>query len=166
MAELTLSVESMQRITKAEDVLNRLATKQLQIYLKSTNKLPDKPVKTSIHIKDCVEEEDRLVFVIDKGQLGLALGKKAVNLEDLKKLFGRDIKIVEYDSEPINFIANLFKPYEVEKVEIETRSNKKIAIVTVSAADKGKAIGKGGKNVQLAKKVAMRHHDIDDVIVA
>ena len=41
----------------------------------------------------------------------------------------------------------------------------KIAQVSVSPDLKGIVIGKGGKNINKAKELAKRHHDIEDVIV-
>ena len=42
----------------------------------------------------CLVEEDRIIFVIEKGQIGLAIGPKAKNLEKLRSLFKKNVKFV------------------------------------------------------------------------
>ncbi|HDM25280.1 MAG TPA: NusA-like transcription termination signal-binding factor, partial [Thermoplasmatales archaeon] len=53
---------------------------------------------TKCNIIDCLDAEDRVVFVVEKGQLGLAIGNNARNIERLKKVFNKNVKFVEYDS--------------------------------------------------------------------
>jgi N utilization substance protein A len=119
---------------------------------------------TKCKIIDCVETEDRVVFVVEKGQLGLAIGSNAKNLERLKKLFNKNVKFVEYDSDGEKFIYNLFKPFKVLNVKLEKRRDGTyIAKIEVDVRDKSKAIGKNGKNIEIIRKLAQRHHPISDV---
>ncbi|MCX8172329.1 MAG: KH domain-containing protein, partial [Archaeoglobaceae archaeon] len=62
------------------------------------------------------------------------------------------------------FISNIFKPIKVT-VKILEKGNSKIAQVMVSPDQKGIVIGKGGKNINKAKELAKRHHNIEDIIV-
>src|SRR5512136_781123 len=94
MAEITLSNETVQYINLAS-------------------------VHTGASIRDCVVEEDRVVFVVEKGQLGIAIGSKAKNLEKLRSLFKKSVKFVEFDNDKARFVSNLCKPYEVTKVSLE-----------------------------------------------
>jgi len=45
-------------------------------------------------IRDCVVEDDRVIFIVEKGQLGIAIGSKAKNLEKLRSLFKKSVKFV------------------------------------------------------------------------
>ena len=47
---------------------------------------------TKAHILDCLNIDDRIIFIVQKGQLGAALGMKAKNLERLRGLFKKNIK--------------------------------------------------------------------------
>ncbi len=134
-------------------------------------------------IKDAVDEGERIVFITEKGHLGQALGKEAKNLAMMRELLKKDVKFVEWDEDKQVFIRNLFKPFDVASIRMETLAvtppadpnnpdapapEPKIkirAIVEVEAKDKGKAIGKGGKNISSIRHIAKRHHEIDEVQV-
>lgn len=121
---------------------------------------------TRARARDVVEEEDRKTFVVDEGQVGKAVGRGAQNLKRLRDLLDVDIDVVGYAEEPEKFIRNIFHRFKVESVEFKPRGDQgEVAHVTVDAAEKGKAIGKAGRNVNMARTLAKRHHDIVDVVI-
>jgi len=118
---------------------------------------------TRADILDCMMAEDRLVFIIKKGQLGVAIGSKAKNLEKLRNLFKKNVKFVESDPDKEKFVHNLCKPYKINGIALEGSGNSTIAKIESSASDKSKLIGKGGRNIDMIRKLARRHHSIKDV---
>ena len=118
---------------------------------------------TKTDILDCIILDDKVVLIVRKGQLGLAIGYKAKNLEKLRELFKKNIKFVEFDDDKEKFILNLCKPYEVTKIELEGEGDSIVAKIEVKISDKSKIIGKGGRNIDLIRKLAQRHHSIKDV---
>jgi len=128
-------------------------------------------------IRDAVDEGDRIVFITEKGHLGQALGKEAKNLQMMRELLKKDVKFVEWDDDKQIFVRNLFKPFDVASIRLETNrveakegeeDEARIrirAIVEVEAKDKGKAIGKNGRNIASIRHIAKRHHEIDEVQV-
>ncbi|MDY6959598.1 MAG: NusA-like transcription termination signal-binding factor, partial [Halobacteriota archaeon] len=90
---------------------------------------------------------------------------KGCNINRVKNSINRDVEIVEYSDDANEFIGNIFHPTQVKKIEIISKKDKTLAYVDVNVKDKGIAIGKGGKNIQKAKILANRHHNIDDVFV-
>lgn len=138
MAEITLSNETVQYIN--------MATKY-----------------SGASIRDCVVEDDRVVFVVEKGHLGIAIGSKAKNLEKLRSLFKKNVKFVEFDEDKARFVQNLCKPYEVTKVNVEGDGDDSVVRIEVKPHDKSKLIGKGGRNINMIRKMAQRHHPIKDV---
>ncbi|MHB1262748.1 MAG: NusA-like transcription termination signal-binding factor [Thermoplasmatota archaeon] len=156
MTDLNLSMETIGLITEAEKRLRA-------------------------RIKDAVDEGERIVFITEKGHLGQALGKEAKNLQMMRDLLKKDVKFVEWDEDKQIFIRNLFKPYDVASIRMETLAVavpgemdaagqpvtkiKIRAIVEVEAKDKGKAIGKGGRNISSIRHIAKRHQEIDEVQV-
>jgi N utilization substance protein A len=116
-----------------------------------------------IDILDCMITDDKLIFIVKKGQLGAAIGSKARNLEKLRGLFKKNIKFVEFDSDKEKFIINLFKPYKLNNVTFEGDGNSTVVKVEVGVSDKSKIIGKGGRNIDVIRKLATRHHSIKDV---
>jgi len=138
MAEITLSNETVQYINLAS-------------------------MHSGASIRDCVVEDDRVVFVVEKGQLGIAIGSKAKNLEKLRSLFKKSVKFVEFDEDKARFVSNLCKPYEVTKVSLEGNDDASVVRIEVNSRDKSKLIGKGGRNINMIRKLAQRHHLIKDV---
>jgi N utilization substance protein A len=138
MAEITLSNETVQYINLASQY-------------------------SGASIRDCVVEDDRVVFIVEKGQLGIAIGSKAKNLEKLRSLFKKSVKFVEFDEDKTRFVQNLCKPYEVTKVSFEGNDSASVARIEVNPRDKSKLIGKGGRNINMIRKMAQRHHQIKDV---
>jgi len=119
-----------------------------------------------IDILDCMVVEDRIVFIVQNGQLGAAIGIKARNLDRLRRLFKKNIKFVEFDSNKERFILNLCKPYKVNNIVFEGSGDSVVARIEVERSDKSKIIGKDGKNIDIIRKLANRHHSIKDVQIA
>lgn len=120
---------------------------------------------TGAQIKDLIDEPDRAIFVVDEGQVGRAVGKGAMNLKRLREVLNKDVEIFGYAADRKKFIENLFHRHKLEDVTFETRSGVEIARIKVDPTQKGKVIGKGGRNVQLARQLAERHHGLRDIIV-
>ena len=118
---------------------------------------------TKTDILDCMITDDKLIFIVKKGQLGAAIGIKAKNLERLRNLFKKNIKFVEFDEDKEKFIINLFKPYKINNVILEGEDDSAVVKVEVDVSDKSKIIGKGGRNINIIRKLAHRHHSIKDV---
>jgi len=146
--KITLSHEEMHYIALAEDV-------------------------TGAPIIDCIEMEDRITYIVEKGKLGKAIGKNAKNIKTLEKMLKKEVKFVEYDKDKKSFITNveydkdkksfitnLFKPYKLDEVVVMEGDEGTIVNVTITQDDKGKAIGKNGRNINILREIAKRHHDI------
>ena len=118
---------------------------------------------TNTDIIDCTIAEDNLVFIVKKGQLGAAIGRKAKNIEKLRSMFKKNIKFVEFNEDKEKFVLNLCKPYKVKSINLENDGDSVVAKVQVELSDKSKIIGKGGRNIELIRKLAKRHHSIKDV---
>ncbi|MDI9646221.1 MAG: NusA-like transcription termination signal-binding factor [Archaeoglobales archaeon] len=119
---------------------------------------------TGASVKDCLIFDEKVIFVVRKGDMGVAIGKGGINVEKAKELIGKKIEIIEHSDDPAEFIANIFKPISV-KVKIMEKDGKNVAQISVSPDLKGIVIGKGGKNINKAKELARRHHGIEDIIV-
>lgn len=121
---------------------------------------------TKAHVRDCMETEDKLVFVVGKGEGNTSVGKKGENVIKMKDKTGKNIQVVEYSEDPEQFVKNVFHVYLPQKVEIEKRGNITHATVTVDPKMKGKAIGKEGKNLRIARDIIVRHHEIQSISVS
>jgi len=117
--------------------------------------------------RDCYvdDENDRVIFVVKNGDMGLAIGKNGNNINRVKKSIGKHIEIVEYSDEVDEFVANALQPVFVKRVQVVVKENRKLAYVEVMSKDRGIAIGKNGRNIQKAKVLAQRHYGLEDVII-
>ncbi len=123
--------------------------------------------------KDVVEdkEESRLIFVVEKGDLGRAVGRGGRKLKTMKRLLkddiNMDIEVVEYDDTPEGFIKNLLSPARVPKVEVvRDRDGQLVATAYVAEQDRSIAIGKNGRRIKRARLLARRWFDIDNIKIA
>ncbi|MGB9635930.1 MAG: NusA-like transcription termination signal-binding factor [Thermoplasmata archaeon] len=120
---------------------------------------------THARVKDCIVLEDRLIFIIEKGEILKAVGKKGEHVMKLKEIVKKNIQIIEYNEDPLIFVKNVFYHYGVESVEVEMRGNIKHASVKVKPEMKGKAIGKEGRNLKVFRDIINRYFDIQSVSV-
>ena len=108
-------------------------------------------------VKDCIidEEQGRAIFIVNQGQVGVAIGRGGRNIHTLERMTGKKHEIIEYSEDPVQFIKNALKPAAVREVRVSERTDgKKMAVVTVNPKDKGVAIGKNGKNAERLRFLA------------
>ena len=123
---------------------------------------------TGASVKDCVinEEQGSIIFVVTKGQIGIAIGKGGRNIHTLERMTGRKHEIIEYADNPTEFIKNALKPANVREIRItEKTDGKTIAVVSVNPKDKGIAIGKNGKNAERLRFLAKRYFQLENVLI-
>ncbi|MEN6609400.1 MAG: NusA-like transcription termination signal-binding factor [Methanoregulaceae archaeon] len=120
---------------------------------------------TGASSRDCVVDDrnQRLIFVVNPGQMGLAIGKKGAAIKKASDAMGKKIEVVEYSPNPEQFIKNCFLPAQVTTIEFEGEPEEQTVQVQVRDEDRGIAIGKEGKNIFKAKRLAQRQHNIVDV---
>lgn len=123
---------------------------------------------TGAQIRDCIIDDDnnRIIFIVNPGYAGIAIGKNGVNIKRIRKIIGKNIEIVEYADSIERFVKNALYPARVKLVKISTLPDgRKVASVAVDPIDKGFAIGKDGKNIQKVKLILKRYFDISNVMV-
>ncbi len=121
---------------------------------------------TRTRVKDCIETDEKIIFIVTEGQISKAIGKGGIHITKLRNMMNKPIQVIEYSDNPEKFLANIFRNYNVKNVEIEPHDKIIHATVTVDAKEKARAIGKEGKNLKLARNIIARHHNIQSVSVA
>ena len=123
---------------------------------------------TGATARDCVEDEkqDRVIFVVNTGKMGLAIGKGGTHIKSLQNIVKRNVELVEYDEDPSKFLTNLLNSKLVSEVKINKRADgSKQAIVMVDPRKKGIVVGREGRNAEKARMLAKRYFDITSVLI-
>lgn len=74
---------------------------------------------TRAKVKDCIEKEDEMIFIISSDDFGKAIGKGGRNVKLLGKKFKKRITLIEFDQDPKEFAKNLLKPVRVKSMNFE-----------------------------------------------
>jgi len=120
---------------------------------------------THAKLKDCVDEGEKMVFIVEPGQLFKALGKNTANLKKLEVKFNKKIRIIEFHSEKLTFIGKAIAPLRVDDME-----DNDDGIVTLKSSDmkvKGLLIGRAARNLRNLEAVVQRYFpEVKEIKVA
>jgi N utilization substance protein A len=122
---------------------------------------------SGVKARDCIlsEEENRLIFLVEKELVGLCVGKNGRHIKKLRRLLGKEVEVVGYSEDPEEFLRLLFAPVQLSSLTLTEEDGKKVAVVEVRPQEKGLAIGKAGARIKRAKKLAQRNLGIHNIII-
>lgn len=123
---------------------------------------------TTAVARDCIIDDkmERVIFVVNRGQMGMAIGKGGSNIKQLQNVITKKIELVEYSDNPVDFIKNIFNSDMIHEVRLNDRlDGTKQALVVVDMKKKGMIVGKDGRNVDKARMLAKRYFNISNVLV-
>ena len=121
---------------------------------------------TKVTPRDCLDDtkKDRLIFVVNEGKMGLAIGKNGSHIKSLQNMLKRNIELVEYYDDPIKFLKNMLNPKLINEVKMDKRADGSLqATVFVNPSNKGLVVGSAGRNAEKARLLAKRYFDISSV---
>lgn len=111
-------------------------------------KISHTPVKEAFYFKE------KLTFMVSAGLMRKALGPNKANLLKLEKLMNKQIRIIEFHEDLLQFIQNLIAPLKVTKISEED------GIATIVGPDtktKGLMIGSRAKNLRETEEIVQRY---------
>ena len=117
---------------------------------------------THSKLKDCFFDRDKLVFLVDQGEMGKALGKNKTNLAKLEGLLKRKLKIVEFNENRLQFITNYLAPLKI--VDIKEEDD----VITITGPDtktKGLMIGIKAQNLRNLEKIVSKYFTLEEIKV-
>jgi len=123
---------------------------------------------TKVTPRDCLDDEkqDRLIFVVNEGKMGLAIGKNGSNIKSLHNVLKRNVEEAEYFSDPSKFLKHVFNSKFINEVKLtEKADGSSQAIVLVDASKKGLVVGREGRNAERARLLAKRYFGISNVLI-
>ena len=123
---------------------------------------------TKATARDCLDDEkqDRIIFVVSEGKMGLAIGKGGSNIKSLQNILKRNVELIEYFSDPINFLKNILNPKFVNEVKLDTKPDgSSQATIIVDHGKKGIVVGREGRNAERARLFAKKYFNISSVLI-
>jgi transcription termination/antitermination protein NusA len=123
---------------------------------------------TSAIARDCVVDDkmDRVIFIVNKGQMGLAIGKGGATIRQLQNVVGKKVELVEYSDDASEFIRNILNTDMINEIRINDRiDGTRQAIVIVDPKKKGVVVGREGRNAEKARLLAKRYFQISNVLI-
>ncbi len=98
--------------------------------------------------------------------MGLAIGKGGSHIKNLQNIVKKNVELVEYADDPINFLKNMLNPKLVSEVKLNKRLDGSTqAIVIVDPKKKGIVVGREGRNAEKARLLAKRYFEITSVLI-
>jgi len=113
-------------------------------------------------VKDCIAG-DPIIFVVNEGEIGKAIGKGGQNVRRLEDKLKKKVKIVEFSPVLLKFIKNLVAPCSLADIVEDN------GVVTMMAKDlktRGLLIGRSASNLRSFEAVIQRYFPIKELKVA
>ncbi len=117
---------------------------------------------TGANVKDCIVGNNKITFIVEEGQAGLAIGKRGSNIIALQNSLRRKVEVIEFSHDPVKFASNIFHPARLGRSYLSTDSNGNSILHLTPESDKGLVKSKLRHAVQLIK----RYHDISTIRVS
>ncbi len=114
--------------------------------------------RTGVKVSDVIQEGEGLLFIVEEGKLGKAIGKNGSTLLRVREAFKKNVEVIEDSGDVDTFIKKALRGANIRSI---SKEDNKIAI-TVDATTRGIAIGKNGANIKKLKVALKRKFGIED----
>ena len=93
---------------------------------------------TKTTARDCLDDEkqNKIIFVVNEGKMGLAIGKGGSNIKSLQNILKRNVELVEHFDDPAKFLKNILNPKFVNEVKLDTKQDGSLQAIVI--VDQGK----------------------------
>jgi len=115
---------------------------------------------TQAEVKDCIELENMLIFIVAENQIGKAIGKEGSNVRRLENLLKKKVRIIEYNKDIIKFVENIIYPNKAKEIRQE---EKRIMIVPSDSKSRGFLIGRNATILRSNENIVKRYFEIDEI---
>ncbi|MEM4240405.1 MAG: NusA-like transcription termination signal-binding factor [Candidatus Woesearchaeota archaeon] len=119
---------------------------------------------THARVKDCIVGENQVIFVVEPGDAGRAIGPKGANVRRLEAGLKKKVKIAEFSHELVTFIKNLVYPIDVR--EIREQEDGIVILVPPDLKARGLLIGRNAQTLRAYEAVVQRFFPVKELKVA
>lgn len=117
---------------------------------------------TGAKVKDCIQEDGVLVFLVEEGNVKRALGKDNSNIFRLSKIFKKEIRIIAFSNDVCKFVGNLIYPNKADEIKLD---GKVVSIIVSDVGIKGRIFGRSRENLKRINSLVKSYFDVDEVRV-
>ena len=117
---------------------------------------------SKVGAKDCIPQDNQIIFIVNMGDVGTAVGPKGANVRKLEQKFKKKIKIAGYTDDIKDFIRSLVAPLQLEDITEEE------GIITLTAKDlktRGLLIGRTASILRGYEAIVKRFFPIKELKV-
>jgi len=111
---------------------------------------------TGVGVKDCIKNET-IYFLVNKGSVGKAIGKKGEKIKTVENKFKKHIKVFEWAEDDKTLLNNMIP--QAQKITITDGK----AIVNIKTKDRGAVIGVSGSNINAIRELALRNSKVKEI---
>lgn len=101
-----------------------------------------------------VVEHNGYVYIVERTQVGKAVGKGGIMIRRLEQTLKKPVRIVAFDSDAAKFLQNLLYPIKPKNI---TREGDTLIISDNSIQVKGRIIGRDKANIEWLTEMISRH---------
>ena len=114
---------------------------------------------TRVHVKNVyIDKRKQVIFFVNEGDAGKAIGKSGANIRKLTHLTKKKIKVIEYNAEVKEFVKNCIAPAKVDAIKVE---DNKITLQANDRQIRAQLIGRGKENLEELNKLVKRYFDVE-----
>ena len=118
---------------------------------------------TRARVKDCFDNKGTMVFIVEEGDIGKALGKKAVNVRKIENMLKKKIRVIEYSTDITKFVRNVIMPNKANEITYEE------GIITITPTDpqsRGYLIGRAAEILRNNESIVKKYYkDLKEIKV-
>ena len=107
---------------------------------------------TKAKLKDCIETENEILFIVSKGYFGKAIGKKGANIKLFQNKFKKKIVLLEFNHNPEVFAANILRPIQIKNITTQNDNDSKVINIVINSSQRAFPSKKVKKTKTLIKK--------------
>src|SRR3989344_693666 len=116
---------------------------------------------TGAKVKDCIQEEGKLIFLIEEGNVKRALGNGNSNIDRVSRILKKNIAIIAFSNDVCKFVSNLIYPNKADEIKVDG----KVVVISVSdSVVKRRIFGRSRENLKRINELVKNYFkDVEEV---
>jgi len=119
---------------------------------------------SKVQVKDCFKDDNNetIYVIVNKGELGKAIGKGGENIHRIQQELGKRVKMVEFKDDVTEFIRGFAYPLKLKEV---VQEGNMVIVRDDDRKTKSLLIGRDAKNLKLLNRAVKRFFSVEEVKV-